>query len=65
MTPLCKWPIAITLVEHRNIKKGIFQKTLSMKNLELEIWSEKRMKQKIKHLNRGQITFPAAKVLPE
>ena len=36
-----------------------------MKNLELEIWSEKRMKQKTKRLNRGQITFTTAKVLPE
>ena len=36
-----------------------------MKNLVLKIWSEKRMKQIKKRLNRGQITFPTEKVLPE
>ena len=29
MTPSCKWPIAITLVEHRNMKKGNFSKKVT------------------------------------
>ena len=29
MTPSCKWPIAITLVEHRKMEKGNFVKNVT------------------------------------